>query len=111
MQFENIWLAQYPWPMQCIYDQGTKFIGADFQYILMHAGIKDVPTTVRNPQANAVCKRLHQSVANTLCILLRQNPPANVGKLVDSALATSFHAACSAIHRTFKVSPGGLVFH
>jgi transposase InsO family protein len=53
-----------------MHDQGTKFIGADFQYILMHAGIKDVPTTVRNPQANTVCERLYQSVANTLCILL-----------------------------------------
>jgi hypothetical protein len=57
MQFENIWLARYPWPMRCIHDQGTKFIGADFQYILIHTGIKDVPaTTVRNPQANAVCE-------------------------------------------------------
>jgi transposase InsO family protein len=67
MQFENFWFAQYPQPMQCIHDQGTEFIGVDFQYVLMHAGIKDaVPTTVRNPQANTVCERLHQFVANTL---------------------------------------------
>jgi transposase InsO family protein len=114
MQFENIWLARYPRPMRCIHDQGTEFIGADFQYILMRAGIKDVPTTVRNPQANAVCERLHQSVANTLRILLSQNPPANVanvGELVDTAIATSLHAARSTIHRTLGVSPGGLVFH
>jgi hypothetical protein len=85
-----------------------------FQYILMCAGIKDVPTTVRNPQANAVCKRLHQSVVNTLRILLRQHLPANianVGELVDSALATSLHAARSTIYCTLGVSPGGLVFH
>jgi hypothetical protein len=45
---------------------------------------------------------------------LRQNLPANVanvGKLVDSAIATSLHAACSAIHYTLGVSPGGTVFH
>jgi chromosome condensin MukBEF complex kleisin-like MukF subunit len=61
---------------------------------------KDVPTTVRNPQANAVCERLHKPIANMLCILLRQSQPvnvANVGKLVDLAIATSLHAACSAI--------------
>jgi transposase InsO family protein len=69
MKFENIWLAWYPWPMRCIHDQGTVFIGADFQYILLRAGIKDVPTTVRNAQANTICKRLHQSVADTLHIL------------------------------------------
>jgi hypothetical protein len=80
----------------------------------MLAGIKDVPTTVHNPQANAVCKRLHQSVTNTLHILLSQNSPANVanvGILVDMAIATSLHAARSTIHRTLGVSPGGLVFH
>jgi hypothetical protein len=49
-----------------------------------------------------------------LHILLSQNPPANVaniGKLVDTAIATSFHAARSTIHCTLGVSPGGLVFH
>jgi hypothetical protein len=30
MQFENLWLARYPWPMRCVHDQGTKFMGADF---------------------------------------------------------------------------------
>jgi hypothetical protein len=77
-------------------------------------GIKDVPTTVHNPQANAVCERLHQSVANILRILLGQNPPANVvanvGELVDTAMiATSLHDATrTTIHRTtLRVSPGG----
>jgi transposase InsO family protein len=49
MQFEDIWLARYPWPMRCVHDQGTEFIGADFQYLLMRAGIKDIPMNVRNP--------------------------------------------------------------
>jgi transposase InsO family protein len=69
--------------MHCIHDQGTEFIGADFQYIIMRAGIKDIPTTVQNPQANAVCERLHQSVANTLQIILRQNLPATLPMLVN----------------------------
>jgi hypothetical protein len=50
MQFENIWLSCYPRPQHCIHDEGTKFIGIEFQYMLMRSGIKDVPTTVRNPQ-------------------------------------------------------------
>jgi transposase InsO family protein len=114
MHFENIWLAQYPRPIKCIHDQGTEFIGADFQAVLARAGIQDVPTSVGNPQANTVCERLHQSVGNTLRILFSTNPPANVinvAEMVDSALATALHAACSAIHRTLGVSPGGLVFH
>jgi transposase InsO family protein len=35
--------------MRCVHDQGTEFIGADFQYLLMRAGIKDIPMNVRNP--------------------------------------------------------------
>jgi hypothetical protein len=57
MKFENIWLSRYPWPMCCIHNQGTEFfMGAEFQYMLMQSGIKDVPTTIRNPQANAACE-------------------------------------------------------
>jgi hypothetical protein len=57
MQFKNIWLSHYPRPQHCIHDQGTEFIGAEFQYMLMQSGIKDdVPTTVQNPQANAICE-------------------------------------------------------
>jgi hypothetical protein len=110
MHFENIWLAQYPRPIKCIHDQGTEFIGADFQEV------QNVPTTVRNPQANTVCKQLHQSVGNTLRILFSSSPPApaNVTKVVemiDAALATALHAVRSAIHRTLGVLPGGMVFH
>jgi transposase InsO family protein len=78
MQFENIWLSRYPRPQHCTHDQDTDFIGAEFQYMLMRSGIKDVPTTVRNPQANAICEQLHQLIANTLQILLNQNKTTNV---------------------------------
>jgi hypothetical protein len=49
-----------------------------------------------------------------LHILVSQNLPANVaniGELVDTAIATSLHAARSTIHHNLGVSPGGLVFH
>jgi transposase InsO family protein len=70
MQFKNIWrLSHYPRPQRCRHDQGTKFIGSDFQYMLIQSGIKDFPTTVWKPQANTICEWLHQSIANTLWIL------------------------------------------
>jgi transposase InsO family protein len=101
MHFENIWLVQYPWPIKCIHDQGTEFIGMDFQEVLRCAGIQEVPTTLCSPQANTVCEGLHQSVVNTLRMLFSANPPANVTnvvKMIDTALATALHAARSAIH-------------
>ena len=55
-QFENSWLARYPKPVACIHDQGTEFTGYEFQMLLQRQGIKDRPTTVKNPQANAICE-------------------------------------------------------
>eukprot|EP00957_Ditylum_brightwellii_P007270 552719-Ditylum_brightwellii.AAC.1 len=52
-QFENVWLARYPWPGKCIHDNGGEFIRATFQEMLQRMGVKDVPTTSRNPQANS----------------------------------------------------------
>jgi hypothetical protein len=64
--------------------------------------MKDVPTSMRNRQSNAIGKRLHQSVGKVLHVKLRQDIPFNVGniaELVDSTLATALHAARSTIHR------------
>ena len=76
--------------------------------------IKDVPTTSRNPQANAICKRMHQTVGNILCTLLHVNPPNTVGaskELIAEALSTAMHAMRSSVHTTFGSSPGSLVFN
>ena len=114
LQFENLWLSRYPRPLRCIHDPGPEFIGWGFQRVLTRANIRDAPTTVRNPQANAICERLHQSVAKALRIQLNARPPPNVlhiGKFVDTILATALHAVRSTIHTTLGVTPGALVFH
>jgi len=64
--FENTWLARYPRPIHCIFDQGTEFTGIGFMRMLHKHGIHPHPTTVKNPQANAICERLHQTIANSL---------------------------------------------
>jgi hypothetical protein len=114
MQSKKLWLARYPRPLCCLHDHRPKFIGADFQRILQRFGItKDVPISVHNPQANAICERLHQSVGNALQVFLSQELPFNVtdvAEFVDSALATALHAAHSTIHRTLGMTPGGIVF-
>jgi hypothetical protein len=114
MQFENLWLPRYPRPVCCLHDRGTEFIGVDFQRILHRFGIKDVATRVHNPQSNAICKRLHQSVGIALHIYLSQGIPSNVtnvAKLVNSALATALHASQATIHCTVGMTPGGIVFN
>ena len=73
------------------------------------------PCTVKNPQSNAICERLHQTVTNALRPLIHAHPPQNVddaAMLIDTALSTAAFSARAAIHSTLKISPpGALVFH
>jgi hypothetical protein len=87
-------------------------MGTDFQHVLQHFGIKDVATSIHNPQANAICEHLHYSVGNALRVFLSQGIPFNVmniAELVDSALiATAQHASRASLYRTLGMTPGGL---
>ena len=114
MRFENEWLARYPRPTKCIYDRVTVFTGAEFQSMLIRYSIHRSPTSVKNPQANAICERMHQSVTNILRPLLHAHYPQTIQAAQDvmaTALAQASHALRCAVHRTLRVSPGALVFH
>ncbi len=47
-KYAQVWLSWYPWPVQWIHDNGGKFIGPEFQFLLQGCRIKDVPTTSKN---------------------------------------------------------------
>ena len=113
-KFSENWLARYPWPQRCVHDNGGEFTGYEFQRLLEKTQIKDVPTSSKNPQANAICERMHQTVGNVLRTLLHVNPPSTTGQakeLIDEALSTAMHAMRSCIHTTLGGSPGSLVFN
>jgi hypothetical protein len=112
-KFEQGWLSRYPRPIRCIHDNGGEFTGEQFQLRLQTNGIKDVPTTVKNPQSNAICERMHQTVANSLRCLTYTNPPNNMAEantMVDDCLALAMRAQRTAIHTALRLSPGAFVF-
>jgi len=114
LTFSTTWLARYPKPVRVIHDQGSEFVGFGFQQLLQNEDITPVPTTVKNPQANAICERLHKTVENSLNTYLRHQVPANVAsatELIDALIAAAQRAIRSAVHSTMKISPGSLVFH
>src|SRR5210317_352670 len=63
---EQTWLTRYPLPQELIYDRGTEFLGEFARMIEDDYGIKKRPTTTRNPQANAILERSHQTLGNML---------------------------------------------
>lgn len=112
-KFEECWLNRYPRPNKCIHNNGGEFIGWEFQNKLAQCGIADKPTTSRNPQSNAVCERLHQTVANVLRTTIVDSPPANLDQAnaaIDFALSTTMHVTRCAVSRALGISPGALVF-
>ncbi len=76
-KFKQSWLCQYPCPVQCLHDKGGGFIRQNFQWLLEIFSIKDVCSTSTNPQSNAICERMHQTVTNVLRTLVHTNPPRN----------------------------------
>jgi hypothetical protein len=79
-----------------------------------NANIVHRPTTVKNPQANAICEQLHQTVANALSPFIHAHPPQNVNDvtmIISTALNTAACSARAAIHSAMQISPGALIFH
>jgi hypothetical protein len=113
MRFENEWLARYPKPARVIFDNGGEFIGGAFQSLLITNGIKPVPTTSKNPQANAVAERMHKTVGDLLRVQLNNDQLNNLQEanlLIDNVLASASYALRSTVHTTLGVSPGALIF-
>jgi hypothetical protein len=67
----------------------------------------------RNPQSNAICERMHQTVNNVLRTLVQTNPPhimTQATVIIDDALATAIHAMQTTIATTLGSTPGALAF-
>jgi transposase InsO family protein len=112
--FVNAWLTSYPKPMSCVHDPGSEFLGWNFQEMLHRNNILSHCTTTKNPQANAICKQMQQSVGNSLRVLKQWNPPAGLNDahaLVDAALANAMYATHASFHSGLRTTPGALAFH
>ncbi|OWZ04817.1 Pol Polyprotein, partial [Phytophthora megakarya] len=62
--FNREWLSCYPQPCEVVYDNGKEFIGEVFQELLQSYGINKKPITTKDPQVNAICKRVHIVLLN-----------------------------------------------
>ena len=101
-------MTRYPLPKHCVHDNDSKFAGWKFQKFLDKCNVKDMPTTSRNPQANSICERMHQSVGNILQTLLHGDPPKDVSRakeLIDKSLSIAQHAMHMSVHTTLGRSP------
>jgi hypothetical protein len=92
-----------------VYDNGSEF-KLYFQELIDSYNIKKKPTTVKNPQANAVLERVHQVIANML-----RTSSLDMAETVDPDAVSDFldnaaWAIRSTYHTVLKSSPGAAIF-
>ena len=63
--FNKPWLSCYPRAVSIIYYNGSKF-KLFFENLCKSFQLKHKPTTIKNPQANAILERIHQVVTNMM---------------------------------------------
>ena len=110
---EENWLSRYPAPVRCLHDNGNGFLGPAFSSMLTRNKIKSAPTTVKNPQSNAIVERMHQSISTMIAISLCENPPVkyeDVSNLVFTKCMSAQYAVISTVNRSLKHTLGKLAF-
>jgi len=117
--FEQTWLTRYPWPEQLICDRGVEFMGEVQDMLKNEYGITKKPITTRNPQANAMVERAHQTIhamiasqrivdANSLPDDEDFETPSDRWQGTLAAVAFGMRAT---VHTTNRATPTQLVFN
>ena len=108
---EREWFCRYPWPTQITYDRGNEFLGKEFQELIKKEyGITRKPITVRNPQANAIVERVHQTIGNMIRTFELENNYLEEDDPWKGILAATAFAVRATIHTTLQKTPAQLVF-
>jgi hypothetical protein len=103
------WFSRYPHCQHIISDNGNEF-KLHFEAICDSYGIKRKPTSVKNPQANAILEQVHQVIMMMLDIaeidMANSVAPSDIATLLTNA----DWAICSTYHMVLKASPGAAIF-
>ncbi len=92
-----------------IYDNGSEF-KLHLEHLCDSYGIKRKPTTVKNPQANAILERVYQVLGQTLRTSELDMADSISPDDVDVFLDNAAWAICSTYHTVLKASPGAAIF-
>jgi RNase H-like domain found in reverse transcriptase/Reverse transcriptase (RNA-dependent DNA polymerase)/Integrase zinc binding domain/Retroviral aspartyl protease len=111
LALDHEWLCRYPRPAECIHDNGSEFTGSEFQELLQSYDIQSKPTTVKNPQANAIVERAHQTIGNMLRTSNLMSQKLQSLPALQQLLHNVQWALNTTYHTTLKATPGQLVFH
>ena len=102
-------MSRYPRCRYLVYDNGSEF-KLNFEYLCDSYGIKRKPTTIKNPQANAILERVHQVLGQMLRTAEIDMADSVTPDDVDVFLDNAAWAIRSTYHTVLKASPGAAIF-
>jgi hypothetical protein len=103
------WFSYYPRCQYIIYDNGSKF-KLHFEALCESYGIKLKPTSVKNPQANAILEQLHQVSTTLLCTTELEMVNTVATSDIDAFVTDAAWTISSTYHTVLKASPGAAIF-
>ena len=103
------WFSRYPRCQHIIYDNGSEF-KLHFEALCDSYGIKRKPTSVKNPQANAILERVHQVLMSMLRTAELDMADSVAPSDIDMFLTNASWAIRSTYHTVLKASPGAAIF-
>ena len=103
------WFSRYPRCQNIIYDNGSEF-KLHFEALCDSYGIKRKPTSVKNPQANAILECVHQVIMTMLRTADIDMADTVTPSDIDTFLTNASWAIRSTYHTVLKASPGAAIF-
>ncbi len=105
----KIWFSHYPCSQYIVYDNRSEF-KLHFETLCQSYGLKRKPTSVRNPQGNAVLKWWHQTI-----MAMIHTAELDMAETVSKSDIADFltnvtWTICSTYQTVLKISPGAAIF-
>ena len=107
---EKTWLSRYPRPEKVICDRGKEFMAEFKKMIKEDYGIVQKLITTRNPQANAILERVHQTIGNMFRTQQINKIDLDEEEPWSGILAAIAFSVRATLHTTLQHSPMQLVF-
>ena len=109
-KLEQTWLMKYPWPTKVVLDRGTEFMAEVKTMLRDEYNIIRKPITTRNPQANAILERAHQTIGNIIRTFQINKSDLDLLDPWNGILSAVIFAMRSTVHTTLQSTPMQLVF-
>jgi hypothetical protein len=107
---EQTWFARYPWPKHVVHDRGSEFMAEVHDLLRYDYGCKINKITTRNPQANAIVERVHQTIGNMIRTWFVDDPDLEGPGPYTGLLTAVAFATRATVHTTLNATPCQLVF-